>query len=30
MAVGGFSQTAQATCLLDQVLKSFNDPDIDS
>ncbi len=28
--VGGFGRTAQATCLLDQVLKSFNIPDIDS
>jgi hypothetical protein len=28
--VGGFSRTAQATCLLDQVLKGFDTPDIDS
>ena len=28
--VGGFSRTAQATCLLDQVFKGFNTPDIDS
>ena len=28
--IGGFSRTAQATCLLDQVLKGFDIPDIDS
>lgn len=28
--VGGFSRTAQATCLLDQVFKGFETPDIDS
>jgi hypothetical protein len=28
--VGGFSRTAQATCLLDQVLKGFDTSDIDS
>jgi hypothetical protein len=28
--VGGFSRTAQATCLLDQVLKGFDTPDLDS
>jgi hypothetical protein len=28
--VGGFSRTAQATCLLDQVLIGFDTPDIDS
>ncbi len=28
--VGGFSRTAQATCLLDQVLKGFDTPVIDS
>ena len=27
--VGGFGRTAQATCLLDQVFKSFDIPDID-
>jgi hypothetical protein len=28
--IGGFSRTAQATCLLDQVLKGFDTLDIDS
>jgi hypothetical protein len=28
--VGGFGRTAQATCLLDQVLKGFDTADIDS
>lgn len=28
--VGGFSRTAQATCLLDQTLKCLDTPDIDS
>lgn len=28
--VGGFGRTAQATCLLDQVFKSFDTVDIDS
>lgn len=28
--VGGFSRTAQATCLLDQVLTGFDIADIDS
>ena len=28
--VGGFSRTAQAICLLDQALKGFDTPDIDS
>lgn len=28
--VGGFGRKAQATCLLDQVFKSFDTPDIDS
>jgi hypothetical protein len=28
--LGGFSRTAHATCLLDQVLKGFDTPDIDS
>jgi hypothetical protein len=28
--VGGFGRAAQATCLLDQVFKGFDIPDIDS
>ena len=28
--VGGFGRTAQAACLLDQILKGFHIPDIDS